>query len=294
MKQNTLLLGLVYSFISASAFASLAVFVKLGYNTGLQTKEMLFYRFFSASVFMALFLAVKNKSYLKPTKKLLQKALLTGGILYTAQAFFFFSSIKYVSPSVSELLLYLYPAFVSILAVFFFKETINMYKILYISIIIAGFVFIFNDALNSKIRLLGVIFGISAMVVYSIYLIIIQHFLKEENPLSLSFYTILFAFVSFLLIFRPTIEPLSLYQITIVTSLGLISTVVAIGFLFAAIDIIGSSLTSVFSSFEPVITIFLSMAVLKMGMNSYQIVGAVLILFGVFLANLYHIRSKKG
>ena len=293
MDRSKILKGLFYSFISACAFASLAIFVRIGYDIGFSTKEMLFYRFLSASVFMAIFLLIKDKKTIKPTKNLIKKTIITGDILYTAQAFCFFSSVKYVSPSVTELLLYLYPAFVSLLAVFIFNESINMFKVSYILAILVGFVFIFNDALNSKLKLMGVVFGISAMVIYSIYLIVAQRFLNNENPLSFTFYTIVFAAISFAIIFHPNLKPISLKQLLIVISLGLISTVVAIGFLFASIEIIGSSLTSIFSSFEPVITIILSTFVLNMTMNIYQIIGAFFILLGVFMANLYHLRVSK-
>jgi drug/metabolite transporter (DMT)-like permease len=294
MVNSKIFKGLLYSFISATAFASLAIFIKLGYSSGLDTKNMLFYRFVSASFFMFLFLLIKNPDSLKPSKTLIKKAIFMGGILYTAQSFSFFSSVSYVSPSVSELLLYIYPAFVSILAVLIFKEKIGLFKIGYIVVILSGFAFIFHDALHSQLRLLGVIFGLTAMIIYSIYLIVVQHFLKDENPLSLTFYTILFAAVAFSIIFHPKPKLPTMNQFAIIVSLGLISTVVAIAFLFASIDVIGSSLTSVFSSFEPIITILLSVVVLHMGMNNYQIAGAVLILTGVFLANIYHIRIEKN
>lgn len=44
MQQN-LLKGLIYSFISAASFGSLAIFARLGYNSGLNVYEMLTYRF---------------------------------------------------------------------------------------------------------------------------------------------------------------------------------------------------------------------------------------------------------
>lgn len=293
MEKSRIFKGLLYSFISAASFASLAIFIKLGYDSSLTIQQMLFYRFTFAAIFMFVFLIIKQPKSLKPTKKLIKKSVITGGFLYTAQSFCFFSSIRYVSPSVTELLLYLYPAFVTLLAIVIFKERLSFFKIIYIILVILGFIFIFNDALHSRLRLLGVVFGIAAMIIYSIYLIVIQQFLRDEFPLALTFYTILFAALSFLLIFHHGIGLPSFTQLKIIVSLSLVSTVIAIAFLFASIEIIGSSLTSIFSSFEPVITIFLSMVVLNIGMNEYQIIGAFLILTGVFLANLYHLKLEK-
>ncbi len=294
MKRASLLKGFIYSFISASAFASLAIFIKLGYNSGLSTKEMLVYRFTTGTFFMLIFLVFYKRETLKPTFGLLQKTFITGALLYTAQSFCFFSSIKYVAPSVTELLLYLYPAFVTFLATLIYKEKITLFKVIYIAIIMVGFLFIFQNALHSKLKMTGVMFGISAMIIYSLYLIVVQNFIKKENPFSLTFYTILFAAISFGVIFGVPKSLPNMNQLLIISSLGLITTVMAIGFLFAAIEIIGSSLTSVFSSFEPVITIILSFFILDIGMNKNQIIGAVFILLGVFMANLYHLMAKEG
>jgi drug/metabolite transporter (DMT)-like permease len=164
---------------------------------------------------------------------------------------------------------------------------------LYIAVILAGFGFIFKDALHSQLKITGVLLGVSAMIIYSVYLIVIQGFLKKENPLSLSFYTIVFAAISFSMVFGFPKGTPNEHQLLIILSLGLITTVISIGFLFAAIELIGSSLTSVFSSFEPVITIVLSVVVLGIGMNTYQIIGAILILIGVFMANIYHLASGE-
>ncbi len=293
MDKKLLLKGFVYSVISASAFASLVILVKIGYGFGLSTKDMLVYRFAAGSFFMFLFLLLYRPESLRITSGLAKKTLVTGGILYTLQSFCFFSSVKYVSPSVTELLLYIYPAFVTFLAAITYKEKITMFKVLYILVITVGFLFIFKNALHSEIEITGIAFGIAAMVIYSVYLIIIQNFLKDENPFSLTFYTIVFAAVSFGIVFGLPKSLPNKNQLFIILSLGIITTVISIGFLFAAIELIGSSLVSVFSSFEPVITIILSFLVLNIGIHGYQAIGAVFILIGVFMANIYHLMSGE-
>lgn len=294
MQKTLLLKGFIYSIISAASFASLVIFIKLGYDSGLSTKEMLVYRFAAGSLFMFLFLFVYKRRSLKPSLKLLQKAFVTGGLLYTVQSFCFFSSVKYVAPSVTELLLYLYPAFVTFLAALVYKEKITAFKMLYIAVIIAGFLFIFKDALYSKLKITGVMFGLAAMIIYSLYLIVVQSFLKETDSFSLTFYTIVFAAVSFGVVFGIPKNLPNRNQIYIILALGFITTLVAIGFLFAAINMIGSSLASVFSSFEPIITIILSFVIFGVGMNKYQIIGAILILAGVFMANIYHLIAGEN
>ncbi len=296
MRNYSFFKGVLYSVISALCFATLAVLIKVGYDANLTTLKMLFMRFFSAVVLFGSFLALFKREQLKISKSLLFKAFITGSVLYTTQAFCFFKAIQFTSPNVVELLLYIYPAFVSVLAFFFFKESFTFFKFVYIAVILIGFGFIFHDAFSSKIELKGVLFGFSAMIVYSFYLIVIQKFVKSENPFAFSFFTIFFAFVSFSVftfvkegVFVP-----NLTQMGVGLLLGLIPTFLAMLFLFVAIKEFGSALASIFSSVEPVFEIALSYLLLGIGLNMLQFVGGALILIGVFMANFYHLRESSG
>lgn len=290
---RTLTKGVIYSFISALSFATLAILIKIGYNSGLKASEMLLYRFFFATLTMGGFFLLTRPYILKPTPKLILKSAFTGSVLYTAQAFCFFKGIKYVSPNVVELILYLYPAAVTLISYLVFKERITFWQILFIGIILLGFGFIFHDAFRHKLKLLGIAYAFSAMLIYSTYLIFVQTFVKNENPIAFSFYTILFAFISFLIISLNNFSmPKNIYQLAVGVLLGLIPTFSAIMFLFLAIELIGSALASVFSSVEPVFTIIMAYIFLHISLNKYQFIGGFLIIAGVILENLYH--SKRS
>ncbi|AEA34069.1 DMT family transporter [Hippea maritima] len=286
--------GGIFSILSAASFASLVVIVRLGYDTGLSTLNMLLLRFGFAVILMGGFFLIFKRETLKAKKSTLIKAFFTGSILYTLQAFSFFKGVKYASPNVVEFILYLYPAMVSVISRFVFKESFNFYKIFYITVILIGFAFIFKEAFHSKASLLGILFSSLAMVVYSFYLICIELFVKDENAITFSFYTIFFAFLSFLIInLFLGLPQFSSQKVFIGLLLGLIPTFFAIMFLFLAIDNIGSALTSVFSSVEPVITVFLSFFILHLSLTPNQFIGGFLILVGVFLVNIYHLRGSR-
>ncbi|WP_025209736.1 DMT family transporter [Hippea sp. KM1] len=289
-----ILKGSLFSVLSAASFASLVVLVKIGYNSGLSTLNMLLLRFGFAVLLMGGFFFIFKRNLLKAEKSTLKKAFFTGSILYTAQAFSFFSGVKYTSPNVVELVLYLYPAAVSILSHFFFKDKLNLFKLFYIAVILSGFGFIFQEAFYSKLNLLGILFSVLAMSIYSFYLISIEFFVRDENAITFSFYTIVFAFLSFFVINLFTGLPqLNANRLFIGALLGLIPTFMAIMFLFMAIENIGSALTSVFSSIEPLITIALSYIALGITLTENQLIGGALIIIGVFLANAYHLKRSS-
>ncbi len=290
MEKSRVIKGFVYSLISAAAFASLIILAKLGYMESLSAKEMLLWRFTIGAIAMTLFLLTKDHNLVKPTMPLLKKALITGAIFYTAQSYCFVSSAKYVQASVSELILYLYPAGVAVLAAAVFKEKLNLYKLFYIALLLTGLIFIFKNAFDKPLQIKGILCALGAMLIYSMYLIAIQKLGKNEHPASFAYYTILFAALCFWIMSGIPRIPQTLNGIIIITLLGIVTTVVAIGFLFAAIHQIGAALSSVFSSMEPVITIVLSMIILKSSLNLSQAIGAFFILTGVALANGYHLK----
>ncbi len=293
--EKNLTKGVIFSLISALSFSTLAILIKIGYNFRLDTLQMLFFRFLFATIFMGLFLGFTRPYILKPNTKLLLKAFFAGTILYPSQAFCFFRSIKYTSPNVVELILYLYPATVAILSHFVFREKINFYKSLFIAVIMLGLLFIFHDAFGHKLRLIGIIFATLAMIIYTFYLIFVQLLLKKENPIAMSFYTIFFSFLSFLVISIHNISlPSNSAQLGVEALLGLVPTFLAIMFLFVAIDQIGSSLTSVFSSVEPAFTIALAYLLLGISLNKFQLIGGILIIMGVTMTNIYHSRERKN
>ncbi len=289
LKKEELFKGLIFSILSAFCYAFLAIFVKMGYLYGMDTTAMLTYRFLTGFAFMATTLLILKPRLLIPATYTIPKSFLLGFVIYTTQSFCFFYSLKYVSAPITELLLYLYPATVTALACIAFKEKLSLIKIAYITIMLTGFTFLFHDAFHSPLKATGITFGLGAMFIYSAYLIIIQKIIKNENPLTLSLYTLGFTGLSFLLFaHHPPLGSLNQHQILVLIGMGIISTSLAILFLYLSIELIGSSLTSIFSSIEPVITIFLSIAVLKTTMNTYQDIGAALIILGIFIANAYH------
>ncbi len=294
MNDKLLLKGFIYSIISALCYACLAIFVKIGYENGLSTQTMLTFRFLFAAISMFLIFALTNIKILKANINTIFNAFILGSILYTAQSFFFFESLKYVSASITELLLYIYPAAVTLLSSVIFKEKLRRIKIFYILLIIIGFAFIFGDAFYSRLELKGVIFGLCAMLTYSFFLILSQKFTKKGNPLTLAFYTILFAAASFSAIHLPKdIFNMNINQYVIILSMSLISTTMAVLFLYKAVNTIGASLTGVFSSIEPVATIILSIIFLSDKLSLYQFTGGIIIIIGIVIANIYNLKTKK-
>src|SRR5690349_3066123 len=120
--------GIWLMLLSASAFGTLAVFARLASTHGANTGTLMFLRFSISSAILIAILS-RKKTRLPPRNTLLGLAFM-GGVLYVGQSFAYFSALTMIKAGLASLLLYLYPAIVTVLAVAFLKERITRPKAL--------------------------------------------------------------------------------------------------------------------------------------------------------------------
>ena len=116
--------------------------------------------------------------------------------------------------------------------------------------------------------------------------------LLSRLPL-LAFYVIAFTALQCLVVYRPFSDlSLNIEQWTVCLLLSVIPTVFAIIFLYKAIERIGSSYASIFSSVEPAVTIIASAILLKDPIKALQVLGMVFIIAGIVVPNLRLITRR--
>jgi drug/metabolite transporter (DMT)-like permease len=292
-EQTSLISGLVYSIISASCFGFLPVFFKLGYAANLDTGTMLSFRFVFALIILFPFILITKRKHLKIGIKALFMAFICGSFFYGLQSYFFAASLQYLSASTTSLILYIYPLTVLILSSIFFKSKITGAKILAIVLIFAGCLCVFYDAFHRQMDPKGLVLATLAMVAFSAYLIFIQKSLVIVDSTVFSFYVFAFTALQCLVVYRPFSDlSLNIEQWTVCLLLSVIPTVFAIIFLYKAIERIGSSYASIFSSVEPAVTIIASAILLKDPIKALQVLGMVFIIAGIVVPNLRLITRR--
>lgn len=287
-----MLKGFVFSVCSATCFAFLAIFAKIGYSFNISTGDMLFLRFFFGSLIFLLYFVLTDYKRLLIKKENLLKAVFAGTVLYFIQSNFFFLSIRNTSVSTAALILYLYPIFVAIISYLLFKTVLNnISKVSLISILV-GSCFIFYDAFSKPNSILGVFFALGASITFSFYLVFIQYSIKTQKPVTFSFYVMLSAAASFYLITdKPFAILNSISGVVLVFCFSFISTFLAILLLYLAIEKVGSVYTSIFSSIEPSVTVLASVIILKEQVNYLQIAGMFIIVFSVMMPGIVKLRG---
>ncbi|XPV77448.1 MAG: DMT family transporter [Desulfovibrio sp.] len=286
--------GLLFSLISGITYGLLGIFVKFGYMFDMSAFDMLQQRFIYGALAIFIYIQLKDRSLLKTSRSTIIKAAILGLIIYPAQSWLFMQSFKLIPASTAVLTFYLYPVTVTILTAIFFKTPITRLTILSLFIVLGGCSLVFFDAFANKVDMIGIYYALAAMFVFSINLTFCQKVLSGQKPLTISFYVMLFAGLFFCAVNSPeNIIADNMNQFWIGLGLGLIPTALSISLLYFAIELVGSSYASIFSTVEPISTIVAGSILLGEQIFALQIIGMFFIIIGIIVPNIPEIRQRR-
>jgi drug/metabolite transporter (DMT)-like permease len=220
-----------------------------------------------------------------------------GALGYVGQSFAYFSAAARLPAAATGLLLFTYPILVTLLARLFFKEALTPPKLAALVVSTLGTLLVLGiftspasgqgalGALNPE----GVLWGLSAAAIYSVYIIAGTRFAAHVDPFFSSAVIITSAAVVYMLAGLVTggvsfdVTPLG-----IVWALGIafVCTILAISAFFAGLKQLGPSRASIVSTVEPALTVVLAALALHEQITVGQVAGGALILLAVLLVQL--------
>lgn len=267
--------------ISAIAFGAIAIFAKTAYHAGSDPISVLFFRFSIASVVMVPWMISRNIPF--PRGRTLFGLILMGGIGYVGMSFCYFTALTMASAGLVAILLYLYPAIVTVLSALLFKESITRQKVLALILALAGT--FLTIGLSGGGQPLGILLAMTAPLIYSAYILTGSKLTKQAGVFSTSTVVILSAGVVFGLavLIQGLNLPRTLAGWGSVLAISLGSTVLAVNLFFAGLKQVGPTNASVLSTFEPVTTVLLAFIFFGEEIGPMRVVGGLLILVAVIL-----------
>lgn len=287
MKQLT---GILLIAISAAAFGTLAIFGRFLYADGLDTFTMLFLRFGFAAFLMTILLMVRKEKF--PRGKILWQLVGMGALGYVGQSFSYLSAIKYASAGLVALLLYLYPMFVFILSVIVLREKVTWIQI---TALVLG---LFGTALTVDPKggqLIGILFSISAALIYSVYIIVGTNVMKHVSPVQSS--AVIFASAGtvygILSIVNGVHLPTTNNGWINIVGIVLVATVIPVVTFLAGLERIGPTNASMLSTLEPVVTVLLAALIFGERLQPVVMLGGGLILIAVILLTRGELEKKS-
>jgi len=133
--------GLVLCLVSAAGFGSLAVLGKQAYAGGLGVVEVLVLRFGIAGPLLVALAAVTGRALRLPRPVAL-RLLGLGAVGYAVQSTLFFTALTRISAGLAALLLYLYPALVTVGAIALGRHRLDRATVLGVALALAGVVLV--------------------------------------------------------------------------------------------------------------------------------------------------------
>jgi drug/metabolite transporter (DMT)-like permease len=212
---------------------------------------------------------------------------------YVGQSFCYFTALTMASAGLVAILLYLYPAIVTILSALLFKEHITGTKVLALILAFVGTVL--TIGLSGGGQPLGIFLAMAAPLIYSVYILTGSKITKEVGVLSSSSVVMISAGLVFggFIAVKGLNLPQTLAGWGGVLAIALLSTVIAIITFFAGLERVGPTNASMLSTFEPVTTVVLATLFLGEGVSLMRITGGALILFAVILLAKSEFRMEN-
>jgi len=225
-----------------------------------------------------------------------------------AQPIFYFifetTGMNYTTSSEAGLLISLIPVAVTILAVFFLNEKPSKKQLFFIILSVLGVMFIIIMKGTTEIRgnFLGMALIGGAVLMAGIFNILSRKFSVNFNPETITYFmmtigalvfnTILLSMdsTSFSNYFKPLLDIDILIS---VLYLGVLSSVLAFFFMNFTLSKLPAAQSAVFANFVTVVSIFAGVFIRNEPFYWFQIIGAIVIIIGVWGTNYYGNIQKQ-
>jgi drug/metabolite transporter (DMT)-like permease len=281
------LTGILLIAISAAAFGSLGILGRFAYADGLDAVTLLFLRFTLAAGLMAVLLWVRRESL--PRGSVLLRLIGMGAVGYVGQSYCYLTAIRYASPGLVALLLYLYPVIVALLSVVFLHEGLTRTKVLALGLALLGTALTVGPEGG---RLTGVLLALSAAGIYSVYIVVGTQVMKQVSAIQSSAVIFASAGATFGLLTAAWGPhwPRSASGWFTILLIVLIPTLVAVVAFLAGLARIGPTNAAMLSTLEPVVTVLLAAWLLGEHLKAISLLGGGLILAAVLILARQELR----
>lgn len=280
------LVGTILVLVSAALFAAIAVAGKVAFAQGAKPEMLVSVRFIVATVVFWTYLLARGRSTSLERNKAI-KLLVVGGLLYGTMSIFYFAALVRIPASMAVMLLYAFPAIIAALSPFILGERISAQKIGALVVCSLGIALILGQPAE-KLDAWGVLFGLGSAVSYALYLMWGS---KLLNGIGIE------VGIAYMMLGTAVVvtgygaargglqSALTLEALGILLAIGL-ATVVALITLFAGIRRVGAMRGAIISTFEPLVTVGLSLMLLAEVITLRQAFGGLLIVLAVVALQL--------
>ena len=277
--------GYLFALVSALTYGMIPLFmIPLKKLDFFSVDTALFYRFLIAAILILGYLVFYQKESVKINLKE-GFVLSVLGLFYALSAEFLFIAYDFLSPGIASTIFFIYPIMVALILGIFFKEKITLATTISLLIVVVG-VGVLSIKDNFEINYIGLFVSLLGALMYALYMIIVNKTKIKASGVKVSFYSMVFASLFFLvktLVLGNSVVIPSLEIGTHLALFSLITTALSVDSLVYAIKYIGSTPTAIMGSVEPVVAVMISVGLFDETLTFSLIAGVIIIISGVLI-----------
>ena len=285
--------GYLCAFISAFTYGLIPLFmIPIKKEESFSVDATLFYRFLIASGAIVFFLFYQKERLRISFREGLIMNLL--GILYALSAEFLFLAYDYLSPGIASTIFFSYPIIVALVLILFYKEKLTIPTLLSLLLVVAG-VGVLSIKKGEALNYIGLGISLLGALVYALYILIVNKVRIESSGVKISFYSMLFSSLYFLvksLLLRESITISSWALAGDLTLFAIITTSLSLVTLVYAVRYIGSTPTAIMGAFEPIVAVLISVGLFGEQLTPSLVIGGMVIIIGVLIDILFRKHPK--
>ncbi|MGH2752826.1 MAG: DMT family transporter [Actinomycetota bacterium] len=257
---------------SAAAFGTVAILAKNGYDEGADPLPLLGYRFVVASLLLLCLAAALRRSIV-PSRDVVLKLLLLGGIGFAVESTLFFIALDRAPAGIVSLVFFSFPVLTALISWALRLEPITRRTLVALALGTVGVMSIFSVR---HVSLDGPLLSLAAAVAVAIYFTGTGIVIKGQDPIVGAIWTAVGAAVTVLSASYLLGQDFPIEALPSAIALGVV-TAIAFVAMYVAISLIGPSKTAVAQMLEPVVTVVLGVLILDEVVTFRIAVGAALI-----------------
>jgi drug/metabolite transporter (DMT)-like permease len=283
-------LGASLVLLSGASFGFMPLFAS--WAKDVSTPMMLGLRFALAAAVLGGLCVLRGQAF--PRGRLLALLLAMGAVGYFGEAYTYFTALNHAPSGMVSLLLYTYPAIVTVLSVTVLKEPLTAARLVALGLAVAGSALTAVPGLladgGERTRPMGVVMGLACALSYSVYVLVGARLPKGVGSLASSALVCAGAAVMFAgVVAARAAQGLETLPRTArawegIIALGLVCTVFGVTTFLAGLARVGPVRASTLSTFEPVMTVAVGVVALGERFSPVQVLGGVLIVLAAVLS----------
>ena len=283
--------GVIFALVAGILFGLIGPTTKIAYNAGASVPIAIFLRYAVATIIILPFLPYQKNLFDVFKKNLKYFISISVGSIFLTLGLL--TSVKFIEVSLTILIFCLYPIYVLIYSIIVDKEKILLsVKILFL-ITFIGIIMVLGPSFK-VINLLGVTLAIVASLGATSMIIINQKMSsKGISPIPINIFINMFNVIFFFIVLKIFFSldfdfPINIFLLILIPSIcysfALLSQLIAI-------PKIGQSYTALFLYLEPVVGVLGAVFLLKENLETYQIIGASIVIISLLSASFISRRN---